>query len=291
MRPPLKLIAVAAALTLVVTGCGTRPSAPAENKGGELALATPFTDALGLVEAAKQGTQKAKSFKATISKVFGATKLEGTMAALYDGEASKISATMPGIGETLEMRVVGRILYFKLPAAERARLLTVIPWARVYLDGSDPRTKVLSDALSKSIEMGGPAKQLELVEKTGRIIKSEQARLGGVPVNHYFVEFDVKKQLDLFLGDEVPADQRAEIEKRFEGKDLRIPAELWLNAEQLPLKMTMDMTGFWKALGKSETGEVERTYTFRDWGAPVELTLPSAADVIDYTKLLDQAGS
>lgn len=291
MRAAYKLTAVAAALTLVVTGCGTRPGATAENKGGgELALATPFTDALGLVEAAKQGTQKAKSFKATITKAFGATKLESFMSAHYDGEASKISATVPGAGETLEMRVDGRILYFTLPAAERARLLALIPWARVYRDSPDPRTKVLIETMSKSIETGAPAKQLELVEKTGRIIDSAQSRLDGVPVNHYFVELDVKKQLDLFLGDEIPIDQRAEIEKRFEGKDLRIPAELWLNAEQLPLKMTMDMTGFRKTMGKPDTGKVEWTYTYRDWGEPVKLALPSAADVIDYIILLERAG-
>ncbi|WP_235096657.1 hypothetical protein [Amycolatopsis decaplanina] len=281
---------MAAALTLLVTGCGTRTGATVEDRGGELALAAPFTDALALAEASKQETRKAKSFKATISRVSGATKRESTMAARYDDDASKISVTTPGIGETLEMRVVGRILYFKLPAAERARLLALIPWGRLYVDGPDPRTKVLTETLSKSIEKDSPAKQLELVEKTGSILKSEQARLGGVPVNHYFVEFDVKKQLDLFLGDEVPADRRAEIEKRLASEDLRVPAELWVNAEQLPLKMTMDRTGLRNAMGGPDTGEAEWTYTYSDWGAPVEITLPSAADVIDYTILLDRAG-
>ncbi|MFE6614831.1 hypothetical protein [Amycolatopsis sp. NPDC057786] len=142
----------------------------------------------------------------------------------------------------------------------------------------------------RAFEMGDPAKQLELVEKTGRVIRSEQTRLDGVPANHYFVEFDARKQIALFLGEDVPAEQRAEIEKRLDGRDLLLPAELWLNAEQLPLKMTMDMTSFMKSAGGSQTGEAKSTYTYSDWGTPVEVTAPPAAEVGDYAEMMQQAG-
>ena len=121
------------------------------------------------------------------------SKLTGTLMAFYDGPASKLDANMTIEGEPAVLRLVDEAMFSKLPADEKARLKT---------------------------------------EKTGRIVRSEQTQLDGVPVNHYFVEFDVKKQIDLSLGNDVPADQRSKIEKRLEGKDLRVPAELWLNAEQ-----------------------------------------------------------
>ncbi|AGM09373.1 hypothetical protein [Amycolatopsis keratiniphila] len=291
MRATHKVIAVAAALTLVVTGCGTRPATTAENKGGELALATPFTDASGLVEAAKQGTRKTKSSKTTIDAVTKDAKVTGTLLAYYDGPASKIEANMTIAGEAGILRLVDQTLYLKLPPAEQAELKTDKAWGKLDLNSTDPRAKAMGKALLRSFEMGDPAKQLELVEKAGRIVRSEQTQLNGVPVNHYFVEYDVKKQIELFLGDDVPADQRAEVEKRLEGRDLRIPAELWINAEQLPLKMTMDMTSFMKSAGGPQTGEVKSTYTYSDWGTPVNVTAPPAAEVSDYTELLKKAGN
>ncbi|MGY6658396.1 hypothetical protein ACXIZN_40175 [Amycolatopsis sp. TRM77291] len=279
MRRTFKVAAVVAALTLVVTGCGTRPGVPAENTegGGELALATPFTDVLGLVEAAKQGTRKAKSSKTTIDGMMGTSKVTGTVLGLYDGPASKIEANMAFDGRTAGLRLVDQTLFVKLPAEEKARLETDKTWGKLPLNSEDPEAKAAGKAVLRSLEMGDPAKQLELVEKTGRVIRSEQSRLDGVPVNHYFVEFDAKKQIDLFLGEDLSADQRAEVNKRFEGKDLRIPAELWFNAEQLPLKMTMDMTSFMKSAGGPQTGEAKSTYTYSDWGTPVEVTPPPAA--------------
>ncbi|MFK0245062.1 hypothetical protein ACIQUM_10210 [Amycolatopsis azurea] len=288
IRATFKLTAVAAALTLLVTGCGTRPSAPAEDKGGELALATPFTDALGLVEAAKQGTRKSKSSKTTIDSMLGAEKVTGTVMALYDGPASKIDVNMTTAGEAVTMRLVDQALFIKLPPAQQAELKTDKNWGKIDLNSEDPQTKAVGKAMQKSFEMGDPMKQLELVEKTGRIIRSEQTRLDGVPVNHYFVEFDAKKQFDLFLGDQATPEERAKIEKRLEGKNLLIPAELWFNAEQLPLKMTMDMTSFMKSAGGRQTGEARATYTYSDWGTPVNVTAPPAAEVADYPELMKQ---
>ncbi|MFJ4100670.1 hypothetical protein [Amycolatopsis japonica] len=291
MRAGFKLVAVAAALTLVVTGCGTRPADPAGNKGGELALANPFTDAFGLVEAAKQGTRKTKSSKTTIDAVTKDAKVTGTLLAYYDGPASKIEANLTIAGEAGVLRLVDQTLYLKLPPSEQAELKTDKAWGKFDLNSADPRAKAMGKALLRSFEMGDPAKQLELIEKAGRIIRSEQTQLNGVPVNHYFVEYDVKKQIELFLGGDVPAEQRAEIEKRLGDKDLRVPAELWFNAEQLPLKLTMDLTSVMKSTGASEAGEVKSTYTYSDWGTPVNVTAPPAAEVADYTELMKQAGN
>jgi len=288
VRTVFKLTAVAAALTLVVTGCGTRPADPVENKGGELALATPFTDALGLVEAAKQGTRKSKSSKTTIDSMLGAEKVTGTVMALYDGPASKIDVNMTTAGEAVTLRLVDQTLFIKLPPDQKTELKTDKNWGKIDLNSEDPQAKAVGKAMQKSFEMGDPMKQLELVEKTGRIIRSEQTQLDGVPVNHYFVEFDAKKQFDLFLGDQAPAEERAKIEKRLEGKNLLIPAELWFNAEQLPLKMTMDMTSFMKSAGGRQTGEARATYTYSDWGTPVNVTAPPAAEVADYAELTKQ---
>ncbi|MBB5852687.1 hypothetical protein ACFQ05_05300 [Amycolatopsis umgeniensis] len=107
-----------------------------------------------------------------------------------------------------------------------------------------------------------------------------------MPTNHYFVEFDLRKQLDLFFGDDLPADRRAEIEKRFEGKDLRVPAELWVNAEQLPLKMIMDMTSVMNGLGPAKQGEAKSTCTYSDWGKAVDVSPPPDGEVADYIELM-----
>ncbi|GAB3715474.1 hypothetical protein GCM10027598_24440 [Amycolatopsis oliviviridis] len=288
MRASIKLTAAAAALALLVTGCGTRPSEPGGNKGGELALATPFADALGLVEAAKQGTRKSKSSKATLDATRGGTRVTGTLLTYYDGAASKVEANLTIGGEAGILRLVDQTLFIKLPAAEKAQLKTDKNWGKIDLNSEDPQAKAMGKAMLKSFEMGDPAKLLELVEKTGRITRSEQTRLDGVPANHYFVEFDAMKQFNLFFGEDVPADQRAKIEKRLEGKDLRIPAELWLNAEQLPLKVTMDMTSFMKSVGGRDTGEAKSTYVYSDWGLPVEVTPPPAAEVGDYAEMVKQ---
>ncbi|MEU8636885.1 hypothetical protein AB0C38_32330 [Amycolatopsis sp. NPDC048633] len=289
------LVAAGAALVLTLTACGgnsgTAAPAAAGNQtqadGGGL-LASPFTDAIQLASASKQGTEKSKSAKFTMEGSAAGQTINATGAMAIDGANTKFSMTSTAAGETTEMRMVDKVMYIKLPADQQKEMGTDKSWAKISADGTDPVSQALGSSLSQSAEQSDPSKMLDQISKTGRIISSDQTELNGEKVNHYKVELDVAKAVDQFTGS-VPAAARDKLTEMLKGKDIKIPAELWLNKDNLPVQVTMDQGPMMQALG-APAGDAKFTMKYTDWGTQVDVTAPPADQVVDLGELMKKAG-
>lgn len=291
------LVAAGAALVLTLTACsgnsatGTAEPAAAGSQSqadGSSGLASPFTDAIQLASASKQGTEKSKSAKFTMEGSAAGQTLAATGAMAIDGADTKFSMTSTSGGETTEMRMVDKVMYIKLPAEEQKQMGTDKSWAKISADGTDPISQALGGALTQSAQQSDPSKILEQVSKAGRIISSDQTQLNGEQVNHYKVELDVAKAVDQFTG-QVPAAAREKLTDMLKGKDIKIPAELWLNKDNLPVQVTMDQGPMMQALG-APAGDAKFTMKYSDWGTTVDVAAPPAEQVVDLGELMKKAG-
>ncbi|SEF26909.1 hypothetical protein SAMN05421837_103544 [Amycolatopsis pretoriensis] len=295
MRKTTLVAASAAVLALTLTACsgnsGTAQPAAAgsqtQAEGGS-GLASPFTDAIALASASKQGTEKSKSAKFTMEGSAAGQTLSASGAMAFDGANTKFSMSTTTAGETTEMRMVDKVMYIKLPADQQKQMGTDKAWAKISADGTDPISQAMGTAMSQSADQSDPSKILDQVSKAGRIISSDQTELNGEKVNHYKVELDVAKAIDQFTG-QVPAAARDQINEKLKGKDLKIPAELWLDKDNLPVQVTMDQGPMMQALG-APAGDAKFTMKYSDWGTTVDVTAPPADQVVDFGELMKKAG-
>ena len=296
MRKTTLVAASAAVLALTLTACGgnstSGTAAPAGEQqsqaNGSSGLASPFTDAIQLASASKQGTEKSKSAKFTMEGSAAGQTVSATGAMAFDGANTKFSMSTTTAGETTEMRMVDKVMYIKLPAAQQKQMGTDKSWAKISADGTDPISQAMGAAMSQSAEQSDPSKILEQVSKAGRIVSSDQTELNGEQVNHYKVELDVAKAIDQFTG-QVPAAARDQINEKLKGKDLKLPAELWLNKDNLPVQVTMDQGPMMQALG-APAGDAKFTMKYSDWGTTVDVAAPPADQVVDLGELMKKAG-
>jgi len=291
------LVAAGAALVLTLTACsgnsttGTAQPAAAGGQsqdGGSRGLASPFTDAIQLASASKKGTEQSKSAKFTMEGSAAGQTLKADGAMAFDGAQTRFSMTATAAGQTTEMRLVDQVMYIKLPAGEGKQLGTDKAWAKVSADGSDPLSQALGGALSQSAEQSDPSKMLDQISKAGRIVSSDQTELDGRQANHYKVEIDLAKAVDQVAA-HVPAAARAQVTEKLKGKDIKIPAEVWLDKDNLPLQMTMDQGPMMQALG-APAGDAKFTMKYTDWGTQVDVAAPPADQVVDLGELMKKAG-
>ncbi|OXM67971.1 hypothetical protein [Amycolatopsis vastitatis] len=291
------LVAAGAALVLTLTACsgnsatGTAQPAAAGGQsqdGGSRGLASPFTDAIQLASASKKGTEQSKSVKFTMTGSAAGQTLKANGAMAFDGAQTRFSMTATAAGQTTEMRLVDQVMYIKLPAEERKQMGTDKAWAKVSADGSDPLSQALGGALSQSAEQSDPSKMLDQISKAGRIVSSDQTELNGQKVNHYKVVIDLAKAVDQIAA-QVPAAAREQVTEKLKGKDIKIPAEVWLDEENLPVQMTMDQGPMMQALG-APAGDAKFTMKYTDWGTQVDVAAPPADQVVDLGELMKKAG-
>ena len=289
------LVAAGAALVLTLTACsgnsatGTaEPAAAGGQQTQPTGLASPFTDAIQLASASKQGTEKSKSAKFTMEGSAAGQTITATGAMAMDETDTKFSMTSTAAGQTTEMRLVDKVMYIKLPAEQQKQLGTDKVWAKISADGTDPLSQSLGGALSQSAEQSDPSKMLDQISKAGRIISSDQTELNGQKVNHYKVELDVAKAIDQFTG-QLPAATRDKLTDMLKGKDIKLPAELWLDKDNLPVQVTMDQGPMMQALG-APAGDAKFTMKYSDWGTQVDVATPPAEQVVDLGELIKKAG-
>src|SRR5437763_2418122 len=249
MRRSTLVVAAGAALVLTLSACGakggTAAPAPAGGDAGnnQPALASPFTDAIQLASASKQGTEKTKSAKFTMEAGAGGQTVKASGAISMEGGNVKLAMTMDtGQGQQMEMRFVDNAMYMKMPPEQLKQMGTTKPWMKISADGDDPISKSFGSVMAKASKESDPTHALEQISKTGKIISADQTTLDGMPVNHYKVELDVAKSLEEFGGSGVDLG-------KLKGKDIKLPMELWLDKNQLPLQVVVDSGPLLKAVG------------------------------------------
>lgn len=274
------------ALTLTLGACGKAPvdAGPAL----QTAPTSPalFRDSNALVTAAKAGTAKNKAVKFSSTMSVAGQEVTTSGEANYDGANTTVSTTTNTVGMTMEMRIVGGNLYLKMPAAAMKQLGVTKEWAEISLKDMGSLGALLGGGdANKLAQQNDPTDALEQIQKSGSIVSSDKTQLDGQAVSHYVLDLDVDKMMD-----NLPAAMPADAKAKLEGKHIHIPTELWLNADQLPVQEKMDMTAMMKPLlpagsSQSALGAMKMTVKYSDWGVPVSIQAPPAAQVQTGAKL------
>lgn len=245
-----KALIAAGVLSLALTlgACGDEGDKPSEgSNGGTSAPAggSLFNDAQSLLNAAKEGTKDAKTAKFTME----GTGVKATGEGIFDGANTKMAMTMEASGQQIEMRMLGTDLYMKgMPGGDPKK-----PWTKMSMEGMPG---------ADQLENSDPTKTLEHMLAAGaEIKKKEETELGGEKATHYSLSVDVKKMMEE-MGGKAGATPPPGQEK--------MPVELYLNANNQPMQIEMDMGG---------QGSIKMTFT--DWGADVKVEAPPEGEVAE----------
>ncbi|KID28642.1 hypothetical protein [Prauserella rugosa] len=269
-------LAAGAAALLLLAGCSGDDTASnggggGNGDGGSGVVGNLFGDANSLADAASQNTSEKKSAKFTMTMNMMGLQATAEGEGLYDGADSKQSMTMDMMGQKIDSIVVGDTMYMKMPQGMGGSADK--PWMKQSLTAGDQSSQMM--------EYNDPSKMMEFIQKAGEITDSEETTVEGQQATHYKVALDFEKMAGE-LGGMAGGANAQEMAKKVGD----LPMEVWLNDEQLPIKITMDLSEVMKqaaaeaggnASGMSGDAKIEMTYS--DWGTPVNIEEPPADQV------------
>lgn len=152
--------------------------------------------------------------------------------------------------------LLDKVIYLRLPQTERSPR----PWIRFarFAAGTDG----LVDAMIEQADIG---RQLEKIRAAGSVTGTATEHLDGRPVTRYTIDVDLARLIDAER-DAVVRGSLRELAKR---GVTRIPYRLWLDGENLPVRIAVDLPG------RSTTTDYSR------WGEPVQVAAPPGNQVTD----------
>ena len=260
-----------AGAVLALAACDPGPGS-APPPASPTALAAPAGDVAQLVVAVRSGIAQAPSAGFTMDAVFGADPQNVTGSLRFDGDATALKMVVDGS----ETRVLGRKTFTRTPV----EAVPGKPWVGTDADSADPVARAMGAGVPAILKLPDLRLALTELERTGRIVSAGQTRLGTVAVNHYRLEFDAAKAPELFPEyAEPPLDG-----KPAKPVTAKLPAELWLDATQRPVRFAVELPGLGPGTG------LKGTTAYHGWGEPVDIQPPPADQVVDAAELLKKLG-
>ena len=268
----LAILAAAAIGLAGCTGSAKDQAAPAVQ-----ATASPAD----IVLAANTKTIAAKSAKISLEYKItqaGQAPVNMTGGGSFDmvtGNA-QMRMTVPGFGDT-EIRMVGGTVYTKLPA-EVAKSLGGKPWVKV-------DAKAMEAAGLGQLARMSPAEQMGYLKGIGKDVTTVgKETVDGTPTTHYRVTVD----LDRAAAQASPELRKSIDEARKSLSSPVLPADVWVDEQGLLRKFAATMTATPpKTVAGGATGPVTVAIAqkYSDLGAPVRITAPPAAQIVDMGQL------
>ncbi|GAB3699633.1 hypothetical protein GCM10027597_62560 [Saccharopolyspora tripterygii] len=167
--------------------------------------------------------------------------------------------------EDLAVSIVDEVGYLSTPLA---RPDASKPWLKISQDGSDFGSKLLSPALDQLHESVDPRATFSGIEQATRIQDSAPDTVDGRPTTRY----DLRVLTDEAAKTATDEQQRERFQRAAEDGERELGYQLWLDERGLPAK-------FAATTKVAQAGQVSLVSTYRDWGSPVDIHLPPAAEV------------
>ena len=270
------------ALLLLPTACGS------ENAALDLdpvASAATLTSDAG---SARMGFTMTMKADGRTMKLYGAGAFDfddsrGTITM----DASSVLPAGSGDGR-FELRMIGSMLYMKLPAALGGQGLT----------GGKPWVAIDVEKTLKAAGLGGinptnlqqdPTQTLRLLRASStNVKKAGTADVRGVATTRYTAKLDLRKSIEA-TGDELglSEEQRAQLRRAAEQMSTQaglktIPVEIFVDQEGLLRRMRMTM----KSTIAAAPFALTQTTDFYDFGVDVDVEAPAESQVIDLSNLI-----
>ncbi|GAB3458972.1 DUF6612 family protein [Actinophytocola sediminis] len=270
-----KLTAALSAMALAVTlgACGTTDvagsgSAGDGNNSGGGGSGEAATNLAALTQQIGEKTEKTSAHMTLDANAAGEEiTAEGDVEFSGDDIAMTMDMALPGQG-SISMVFAEGIMYIQMPQ----ELEPGKSWLKIDPNGDDAMSKALGSTFDEMRKNADPRASLEQMKDAGEITAEEQVELNGEQTTHYSILVDVEK---------MAANQdNPDAKKALELMEVKeFPVELWLNEDQLPVRMTMDMAMSDPASGQSVEATFQTDYT--NWGEPVEITVPSPDQIAE----------
>lgn len=264
--------AVCAGLVLALTGCG----GTTDEGAGEQAAAQPVS----AVQALNATSRKA----AAVDSV----KMEMTTESrLPQGQMTMRATMQTRMRPTVAMRMVVNEMSIGGQPTPGGKMETLLVDGAMYVklpaelsQGGKPWTKISLSDVAKSSGMNleqmlDQAQQQDLGAQTKLLTGSKDARkvgeetVEGVQTTHYTGTLTPREALA-----QLDPEQREAFKKLYaQLGQTKINFDVWVGADSLPRKMTNKLD--------TPQGPVTTTMLYRDFGAPVDVTAPPAAQVGD----------
>lgn len=258
------LAAGGVALALALTACGGDDSSGGDALTGGNGNGGAFSDLSSLVASAQEETAKSSSSKFTMEMSMGGQTITAEGEGRYSGDETAMSMTMNMAGQSMDMLFVDNVMYMKMP--EGMNPDPSKPWIKMTAEDAAAQGQDFSQMSQQS----DPTKTLEQLQQAGGEIKNTQeTEVNGEQATQYTIELDLSKAGGMLGGDEQATASIPE--------GTMIPVELYLNGDNLPLRVEMNMDAVAEAVGAPTGGKMVMNYT--DWGTPVDIQAPPADQV------------
>jgi hypothetical protein len=184
----------------------------------------------------------------------------------------------PGFDEPMQIVVDGGTAYLRMP------MLEAITGTRGWLSVTPEELGQAGGSFGAAPGATDPSKMLETlrgvaddVEEVGR----EEVR--GVDTTHLTATVDLQRALE-----QMPAEQRDQLEGQLGGVDASIPMEVWIDDDDLVRRMVMDLGPIVaRTMGG---GSAEMTIEFFDYGEDVAVDVPDASEVTPFGDVMGGFG-
>ncbi|HEX2294539.1 MAG TPA: hypothetical protein VHN37_04445 [Actinomycetota bacterium] len=255
----MRRLAAGLVAALVVGGCGDPGSGRANGE----------PRAVDALAAAAEQAADAGSARMTMSlsmDVPGETmELDAEGAMDFDREVAEMTMTMSGggvpAGTEVDVVLEGDYMYMRFPKELSGPVDA--GWLRMNI------TEAPGPTQGQSVFSQDPAQMLQLLRGASEDIEevgTEEVR--GVTTTHFRATLSIEKMLDQAPDQESAERLRSRLDG-FEGLET-IPADVWIDADGLPRRMTVEMT--FEAGG--ESGGVDMSMDMFDFGVEVDARPP-----------------
>lgn len=266
-----KLTAVLSALALAVTlgACADKEAGSASSNNGNSGGGSEeaATNLAALAQKIGEKTSESTSAHMTMDMTVAGEQLaaEGDVEFMPNDIAMTMTMEIPSMGEATMVLSDG-IMYMRMPQ----ELEPGKAWIKIDPKSDDAMGKALGGTFDEMRKNADPRVAIDQLKEAGEITAEEEVELNGEQTTHYSIMVDVDKM--------AAAQDDPELKKALESMDMKdFPAELWVNGDGLPVRMSMDMPMSDPSSGKTVETKIQMDYT--KWGEPVEITVPPADQI------------
>jgi hypothetical protein len=250
----------------VLAGC----TGESDRAGGQAmpdVLTLLRTEATASLQNAVAKTEKSKSLAFTMEMAVQGQQITSAGELSYGPPlAMSMTMEMPPLG-AIESRLVGNAQYVKMPP----QLQRVVgkPWIKVDLAQAAEAAGLDLSQFTKQLENCDPAKQIRMLLAGGKLRVVGEETVDGVKTVHYAGTVPLDDYLD-----QVAPDARAKAKANLDKAGVKeIATELWVDEQYQPRRAELTM------------GEVDTRITYTDYGKPVNVVVPPAAETMDLAEL------
>lgn len=250
----------------LAAGCGTKSgSSDSTNGQRQDPIAAMIKDVSGTVSKMVDTTSKAKSASIRMAGTSAGKKTNAHGVIQFGSPPqAEITTTIDAGSETV-VRMFGPIFYVQIPAAQRAALRGK-SWMRMDL------TTVGKDgaAVAKQFDDIDPSRQVKMLLDSGTVTAVGQEDVGGVRTVHYSGTAPVDK----YLGN-LDESLRSTAQQELSAQGATdVKTDIWVDEQYQPRRAHVVL------------GTTDLTTDYSDYGKPVSVETPPAADTVDFDDLM-----